>query len=144
MDIKKILKDCQTAAETASRAALDQLEAHGPRYSIHEADLLGNATSPSIGTMLDNCGGAYLIIPGNCQFVRELKKIGKNDGRSYPPHYVGDGWDTYKGVYSGYVLSVRFSLSVRQEMAVHESAMKAAANILKSNGIPVSVKTYID
>jgi hypothetical protein len=142
MNINDIIKKCKTAAEIASKAALDQLEAHGPRFSIHEADLFGKTTSPSIGTMLDNCGGAYITLPGNCAFVRELKKIGKQNGSQH--HYYSDLWSLSKGVYKGYTFHIRFDLQVRQEMAVHTAAMNAVSNVLNENTIPAKVRSYID
>ena len=143
MNIQKILKDAQTAAETASRAALDQLEAHGPKFSVHTADLAGNITSPSLGTMLDVCGGAYLTVPGNTQFVRELKKLGKNKD-SHSNSYYTDNWSMWKSVYKGYQLSFNFSLQTRQERSIHVAAMSAALHVLSENGIPVDMKSYID
>ena len=135
----KILRAATWAAETAARATLDQLEAAGSKYVVHESDILGKK-GRVVGEMLDLCGGAYLQIPGTTSFIRELKKVGKLEVQTYS----GDFWSIWKSVYKGYQLSISFPLQCRQEMSIHVAAMKAALRVLRENGVDATMKSYID
>jgi len=144
MDINEIMKEAQTAANQAATEKFQELTNHGPKYAVHEADLGGKITSGQIGTLLDDCGGAYITLGGREQFVREAKKQGVQDENCHPPHYNGDGWSMWKGVYSGYIIHLDFDLQGRQEVSIHAAAMEAAVEVMKQYGMNANVKTYID
>jgi len=141
MNALEIIAEAIKSAEIASRATLDQLQAHGTRYTIHQTDLEGNQ-GPAIDALLDLCGGAYINIPGTTPFIRELKKIGESDKNSQ--WIKGKGWSITKGVYKGYTIHLDFQLMRRQEAKIHANAMKAAVDVFKSQGIPATLHTYID
>lgn len=141
MNVKEIMKEVVQEAGKAAARQLEKLEVKGPRYSIYNTDLFGNKIGETVGTLLDNCGGAYLIIGGKERFVNVIKKQYSNEGSS---RYAGDGWWMNKSVYKGYNLYISHSLSGRQEMSVDEEAMKAAKEVLNKYGIKVSIKSYID
>jgi hypothetical protein len=147
MDAKKILIECQAAAEKAASSKYDELVKAGPRYAVYSADLMGNKIpGSSVGTMLDNCGGAYLVIPGTGEFISGLKKAALNvEGTGVNRRYDGMYWHAFKNVYKGYCLSIKYSLNIQQEVSVHRAAMDAALKILKDNGVTGAyVHEYID
>jgi hypothetical protein len=137
MTTLEIMQKCKQAAEIASRSTLDQLEAHGPKYTVHNADLFNNK-GPVIGTMLDVCGNAYVTIPGNCAFTRELKKLGKFERDIHS----GEFWSIRKSAYKGYILSIDYLQ--RQEYSVNVAAVEAIALVLSENEIRAEVTKYID
>ena len=140
--IHEILKEVINSAKTASASQLEQLEAQGPKFAVQDADLFGNPTSGIVGTMLDNCGGAYLTVSGKSKLVRDIKKCCENVGDKYRPEFRGEDWSLWKGVYKGYVLHL--SVTNRQEMAVHISAMNVAQKRLAEFGYDTRVYSYID
>lgn len=142
-EARSIMAEAGTAAAKAAEETFRKLEANGPAYTVHNADILTGAKGPAIGTMLDLCGGAWIRIKGTSPLVRVLKKIGRPDG-SYPPTFEGDGWRISKDSYAGgYHLGFSYRLRVRQEASVHENAMTAAAEVLKAHGISAHVHTYL-
>jgi hypothetical protein len=103
----RLLNQVVSVAEVAAQKKLEELQKAGPRFSVHNADLFtGKAQGPSLGTMLDNCGGAWICLPGKCTLVSSIKKHFRNlDRFSYQGHqYEGPSWYISKGTYKGYTL----------------------------------------
>jgi len=140
MNIIDILKEALSAASTAGKAQYEKLEKRGPAYSVHKGNICTGEVGPAIGTMLDDCGGAWIILSGRNHFVNELKKIGIKKNSTYE----GNFWWMTKGVYKGYTLHFRHAMSSRQEISVHEEAMNAARDVLQKYNIKSYVHTYID
>jgi len=135
-----ILREAEAAADVAAKAWLAAAEKRGAGISVHECSLFGGATGPAIGYMLDVCGGGYIAIrDGRKKFTKyliELKKLEYEQrfGRKPGPGSVGKYWD------------VRHSLSMRQEMGLHEVSLHAFFDVLKKHGVSdgMYVRTYID
>lgn len=145
MDIEKIMKECITMASIVAGSKLEQLELAGPKYQVYDDNLFDSKIEKKVvGTMLDNCGGSYLIIPGRSKFVNSIKKQFKNEGDSYNPRFSGENWSLWKDVYKGYCLSLRFLNCQRQEVSIHSSAMEVVKEVLLKYGIESRVYTYID
>ena len=107
------------AAEQASQEWLQKAQARGPAYAVKSGERI-------VGTLLDVCGfGALLWRDKRSAAYRAFKKAGLNS-------------------YSNRGPEVRYSLRCRQEMGLHEAAMRAAAEVAEQNGLPVRVWTYID
>lgn len=140
-----ILKEAQKAADDAATKCFARLVEQGAQYLVVNDSLFSDPGIPKkvVGTMLDLCGNAYLTISGLEPFTRFLKKIGKTENND-PNRYSGDFWSISKSSYKGYILHITHKLSMRQEMRIHESAMIAAANVLKSHRINVGIKTFMD
>ena len=107
------------AAEKASCEWLEKAQARGPAYKV----MSGGQT---VGTLLDVCGfGALLWTDKRSAAYRAFKKAGLNS-------------------YSNRGPQVSYSLRMRQEMGLHEAAMRAAAEVAEQQGLNVRVWTYID
>ena len=140
MVYEEILKEAQQAADKAANEKFENMKKAGPKFSVHNSDLMDTKIGPPIGYLLDNCGGAYLLLDGRDPLVRHFKKVGRKHGC----WYQWGNCSITKGAYKGYQLSIQYPLRRRQEMGIHEVANEAAAKVLKSHGINVYVKTYID
>ena len=136
----RLLETAKDAAELASNECYRNLVEAGPRYNIRNADLFGEVSGPVVGTMLDLCGGAWIVLNGNQKFVRDLKKIGNKK----LDWIEGSGWSLRKSVDSGYILHLNYSKSVRQESSVHSAAYHSAMKILDAAGVKGYVHTFID
>jgi hypothetical protein len=142
-----LLNQAVSVAEVAAQKKLEELLKAGPRFSVHSADLFtGKAQGPAIGTMLDNCGGAWICLAGKCTLVNSIKKHFRNlDRFSYQGHqYEGPNWYISKGTYKGYTLHLSYPTRGRQEMSVHEAANQAAVEYLKKEGHECYMHSYID
>lgn len=144
-ELDLILNKACNAASLAAERQLKKLETAGPKFTVHNSDFLGN-TGPAVGILLDNCGGAYLVISGKSKLVNAIKKYYENTGTGsgIDSKYEGLTWYMQKNVYKGYTLSIRHKLSRRQEVSIFEEAMKAAKNVLEEFGIESRVHSYID
>jgi hypothetical protein len=134
-----LLEIAMIAAELASNECYKNLVETGPRYNIRNADLFGEVSGPVVGTMLDLCGSAWIVLNGNQNFVRDLKKI----GNKRLDWIEGTGWRLRKSVDSGYILHLSYSKSMRQESSVHSAAYYSAMKILDTAGVKGHVHTHI-
>jgi hypothetical protein len=137
--VKRIISEARTVGQAAAEKQLQVLKSAGPRFAMVEnakGDFLSDSTKPEVvvGTMLDNCGGAYLSISARTPFYRVAKKVCEDSSLSFSCH---------KSVYSGGILSI-YNITNRQEMSVMEEAYKAIADYLKTHNIESRVVTYID
>jgi hypothetical protein len=147
VDLVFMLQYAVGVADLAAQKKLEELQKAGPRFSVHSADLFtGKAQGPAIGTMLDNCGGAWICLPGKCKLVNSIKKHFRNlDRFSYQGHqFEGSNWYISKGTYKGYTLHLSYPTRGRQEMSVHEAANQAAVDYLKKEGHECYMHSYID
>jgi hypothetical protein len=85
-------------AQDASQLKLNEMLAAGPKFSVHNDDFSGKL-GPAIGTMLDNCGGAWIVLPGKCALINWVKKHFKNASNlgGINTRYEGPGWTINKG-----------------------------------------------
>lgn len=123
-----LMTEMRSAADAASKAWLEKALQCGPKYSVHDGDLLtGKPVGPAIGTMLDVCGCAWIeFTDKRSKLYRAFKSTG----------YVSP---------SGNNISLSYSLSGRQEMGLHEAAIVAAQKVLTDRGIKgTRIHSYID
>ncbi len=130
--LETIFAQARAAALTAGQAQLAKLQAQGPAFSIHNADVItGKPTGPSQGTMLDLCGFAYCLIPrrGLSKRLKAVKEL------------IADGtlsdW-SYQGA-----LNVRLN-TASQYISVREAEAEAAVAVLKQHGITAYVDSRLD
>jgi hypothetical protein len=121
-----LMAEMRDAADKAATDWLAAAEARGPKYSVHQADLLGNQ-GPAIGTMLDVCGNAWVELKDK---RTKLYKAFKGAGYLTP---------------SGNSVALNYNLRGRQEMGLHIAAAEAALKVLTDRGIKEArVHSYID
>lgn len=139
----KIMNEAIVLAEAAAKEQFEKLKNNGPKYSVYNADVLSRAPiGDSIGTMLDNCVGAWIEISGRNPLVSWAKK--NLSIRMSGQHLEGSNWYLSKGVYKGYTLHLSYPLRCRQEMSIHEEANRAAVEFLRKNGLECHLHSYID
>ena len=124
--ISQVALEAQNAGRLAGQARLDELKKAGPQWVVKNG-------SEVVGTMLDVCGGAYIVAKGTDPFIRAVKKY-------------GDPWGVVsvsKGYPTGYMVHIKDTLG-RQEMSVNEAVEEAIAVVLRKYGVDASVRSYID
>lgn len=132
--ISQVALEAQNAGRLAGQAKLDELKKAGPQWVVYQSDVItGKRIGNDIGTMLDVCGGAYIVAKGTDPFIRAVKKY-------------GDPWGVVsvsKGYPTGYMVHIKDTLG-RQEMSVNEAVEEAIAVVLRKYGVDASVRSYID
>lgn len=149
-ELDQIMAEAQEAASKAAEAKLEEMRANGPQVAFYSADLAGNRLHPKSEDTLayDLCGGASLSMAGRGKLISAIKKFWHHNGWSgCNSRYSQNEDDTWtitcsKGIYKGYRISMRTRLSGRQEVGIHEAAMKAAAEVLNQYQ-SVWVRTYL-
>ena len=124
--ISQVALEAQNAGRLAGQARLDELKKAGPQWVVKNG-------SEVVGTMLDVCGGAYIVAKGTDPFIRAVKKY-------------GDPWGVVsvsKGYPTGYMVHIKDTLG-RQEMSVNEAVEEAIAVVLRKYGVDAYVRGYID
>lgn len=133
--IEAILEKARVAADEAGDKWL--AENTKPRFAVYNADLLGRPTSGVIGTMLDNCGGAYIACRDKrsrfFRYMTEREKAaqaGIHDTRFFRLYFI----------------SVNHKNRMRQEHGLHKAAAAAYLEVLKQHNLAehLYVKDYID
>jgi len=131
-----VIAEARQAGRVAAEVKLQELMAAGPKWNVYGGP---PGKEELAGTMLDLCGGAWLVIDTKQPFYRAASRLSsKEPGRS--PHrfmcqrqYGGGG-----------MLSI-FDMTGRQELSVNEAAEKAAKKVLERHGVNViRVHTYVD
>jgi hypothetical protein len=129
------MKDCEfnlaihaaeAAASDAAEAWLDKALSRGPAFSVHQADAVTGKPGPSIGTMLDVCGNAWIrFTDKRDNFYKYVKRVSRDNYHNSVP--------------------LLYKHAARQEMGLHEAAIRAAMDVLKSRGIKnIQFYSYID
>jgi len=126
-----IIQEARKAGRKAGEKQLALLKRRGPKWLVKD----GKRT---VGTMLDVCGGAWVVIDAKQGFYRMLRKMEKSGKTRLLRIYVAKN---YRG---GGMLSI-FDMCNRQELSVNEACYKAVAKVLREHGVKViGVHTYID
>ena len=119
------------ADEAATKASNEWLANAKPRYAVYSADLItGKPNGGPIDYMLDVCGYARVVVKDKrSAFFKALVKFGFMDSRKYTP-----------------TIDLNYPLRCRQEMGLHESAVKAAMEVFKKYELndKLRVWAYID
>jgi hypothetical protein len=129
--VLEVIAEARRAGAVAAAAKLEELQAAGPKYTVHNGGLQ-HGWGPAIGTMLDVCGFASMRISARGKFFQLAKKIAQGY-RFYCTNAYGGGGH----------LSI-FDSTNRQEMSVNKAAADAHAEVLAKYGIQASVRTRID
>lgn len=121
---EEVLVEMVEAADAASKDWLKKATERGPAYAVYDHGI-------PVGTMLDNCGGAYLKI---------------TDGRKSFCRYVKARQASVEGRGQCFSIPVRYPLQCRQEMGLAEAAITAAFGVLKKFSLSegVAFHSYID
>jgi len=164
--VTQVIKMARQAGAEAAAAKLHELQAAGPAWTVHDTGLAGTATTENqVGTMLDLCGGAFIIIDNaRTKVFKTFKQAMATADAARPrrdftdPDYspfsigavmahkadVDDRWYLRRDDYRGrYILSI-FDMTGRQEVSVNETAARAALEVLRSFGLEGHIETYID
>lgn len=139
-EFDQILAEAEKAASAAAKEWLDAAIKRGPAFTVHQGSLFGGAPGPTVGALLDLCGGGYIkITDGRKKFARYLLDMKKHEyeqrtGRKPSARCIGKYW------------SVHHELSMRQEMGLAEAALRAFFTVMKNHGVSegMYVHTYID
>lgn len=130
-----LVKGAQKLGREAGERQYQKLVKRGDKFKVIE-ELSGK----EVGRMLDVCGIGMLTIPGHGKIVRAFKTIGKKVKHS-DSYAIAQDILIWKG-YKGYMLSL--FLTYKQEMSVHEEAVKAVANYLISQKLKCQWRCNID
>jgi len=128
--VKEVVQECRRAGALASEEKLKELQGNGAQWIVKDS-----FTGKPVGTMLDLCGGAWVVIDAKQGFYRVAKKVAEDRSLRFScnRNYGGGG-----------MFSV-YDMNARQEISVNEAASRAVADVLKKHGVKVKyVKTYID
>ena len=127
-----ILKEADVAATKAADVQLKKLQGQGPAFAVVENSksdgIFYNRNKPTriVGTMLDVCGFAWVVIEnartGFAQYVKKIERGGN-------------------GYYGGMSISAR---TMRQEMSVNQEAARAMADVFEKYGIKAYTQSRID
>ncbi len=128
--IKSIITEARAAGSKAAATKLSELQSAGPKWEVKD-----DFTGKSVGTMLDVCGFAHIIVKinGNDKRWQELRHFAAIDSNRVMVH------SSY-----GFKTIAIFDMCRRQEMSVNEAANEAAAEVLRSYGFDCWMDSRID
>lgn len=127
MDIKSIIKQAQDAADIAGQQWMDEAVARGPRFLVGTGGLFGEPTEWT-GTMLDNCGNAFLVFKDarSANYKRFLKE------------------NLIRNTYTKSI-DIKHKWKRHQEHGLQVACMNAAKTVFIENGIEdIKMMDYID
>lgn len=119
----------QTAIAAGNKAGDEWMANATPKYEVFDADIItGQIRGPSRGQMLDLCGNAHIkVTDKRSKFYRSLKKF----------NLVKNEYTATLPIYHKYMH--------RQEYGLALAIMKAAMEVLTSNGVKgIRIWEYID
>ena len=130
-----LVRVAQSLGRDARERQYQKLLKQGDKFRVIE-----EPSGKEVGRLLDVCGIGMLTVPGNGEIVRAFKTAGKKVKLSNSYAIAQDVliWKSHKG----YGLSL--FLTNKQEMSVHEEAVKAVANFLVSQKLECQWRCNID